>query len=313
MASASVHQAVLLSEVLEGLKAARPQPGEFLDCTFGGGGHSEAILQANAQHRVFGVDRDPDAIARSERMRVVYAGRLQVQHGTFADIAQRYVGTQRFDGILADLGFSSDQLEAGRGFSFSKDEALDMRMDPSSGQSAAELLNSASLPQLINILRDGGLPAEARALAQQIVKFRPFHRSAELARACAQLRLPRLAQKHIHPATLVFQAVRIAVNAEFEQLEALLNVVPQLAKASSRVAVISFHSLEDQRVTRIMRSWEGRDQVSASWAGGRPESSPTKGKLLTKKALVPQEAEIERNPRSRSARLRVFEFAADYH
>ena len=305
----SVHVPVLLAECLDVLKAGAG--GVFCDCTLGGGGHTRAILDAHPANQVFALDRDLSAVQRAQRWSDAYGDRLQVFHSAFADAGEIFAG-QKFDGILADLGFSSDQLLSGRGFSFLQDEPLDMRMDLTQGSSAAEILNSVSKSDLAKILKEGGLQNEARIIADVLVRERENKRistTKELASIIVNLRLKRLIEKDIHPATLVFQALRIAVNQELKQIKTFLQFVPQCVKPSARLAIISFHSLEDQLVTKTLRSWQRGPDRPASWAGTVVNDEiPVRGTLLSREAIVASEAERQSNPRSRSAKLRVFEF-----
>lgn len=301
--SGTHHIPVLLQEAVEGLHAIGG--GVFLDCTFGGGGHSQAILEANSENIVVGADRDKRALLRAESVASKYVGRFESIHSSFSDLSTKLDG-RKFNGILADLGISTDQLKEDRGFSFGDDSALDMRMDESSELSAAQIVNSYDPQELFVILKEGGVGAEARAIAQAIVAARPLETTKELARVIARVpQRGRAKGKQSNPATVVFQAIRIAVNDEFAQIKALLKAIPLLITPGGRLAIISFHSLEDKAVTRVLRKWEG-EQAPALWPGARSEKSF--GTLLTKKAILPAEQECKENPSARSARLRVFEF-----
>lgn len=292
----TVHQSVLLTETVEYLRAK--DGGMFLDCTLGGGGHTAAILAANPANRVVAIDRDPRAIARAEqRFKGEPEGRIRILSGRFGEVAQG-LRDEKFDGILADLGMSTDQLMGGTGFSFKDKEELDMRMNPHEGITAQDLLNSASDPTLREVFYKGGLDRWARKLAKEIIAARPISCAKDFAgivdRFCGS-----------DNRAVAFQCLRIAVNEEFLEIENLLKGAPKLAKNGTRFAFITFHSLEDQLVTGQFRKWAGADAAPA-WFG--KEEDARLGKLLTKKPVVPSEEEVKRNPASRSARLRVFEF-----
>lgn len=295
------HIPVMCSEVLELLRAS--QGGVFLDCTFGGGGHTGALLNAHTSNIVFAIDRDPRAVERGRR-RFAAEPRLTLQHGRFSDLP-RLTDTERFDGILADLGMSTDQLWENRGFSFNDNDDFDMRMDPSHGVTAAEMVNSLDRRGLTQVLRTGGLGREAGVVAAAIISGRPISSPKQLAEVVKGA-LRAQAHEDTHPATVVFQALRIAVNREFEELEALLRYVPTIAHSGSRFAAICFHSQEDQKVARTLRTWEQGAEFSATWPGTR--TSQSLGRLLTRKALEPGTCEITSNPSARSARVRCFEF-----
>lgn len=307
------HVPVLVREVLEGLGVERG--GSFLDCTLGGGGHSSAILGAHPNASIVAVDRDLRAVVRA-RARFQEEDRIAIHHGRFGDVGQ-IVGVSgdgefglatdaqlRFDGVLADLGMSTDQLVEGRGFSFRDAGSLDMRMDEGEGVTAASIINSSSIGELIRILRIGGVGREVSRISHEIVRARPIQSGQILADLVARV-VPRTPGGS-HPATVVFQALRIAVNREWEEIELLLRVVPRMMKPGGRLAIICFHSLEDQRVTRRLRQWAAGDTAPASRADMRKERPI--GRLLTKSAIEPRPEEVEANPASRSARLRVFEF-----
>ena len=300
----SVHVPVLCEQVVSMLKAA--ESGCFLDCTLGGGGHTAALLDAHRDNRVMAIDRDPRAIERSAWLQSKYQARFSIKQGTFSQISSLYPG-ERFDGILADLGVSTDQLKEERGFSFNDSVDLDMRMNPSEGESAAELLERVSAQELFVILRQGGVGPEARQVAAAIIRERPFTSAQHFAEFLANLSILKAKKKKSHPATVIFQALRIAVNREIEEIEALMAQAPQVTKSGGRLAVITFHSLEDTIVTRQMRAWENQGSAPAGYRGVRAE--PRLGKVITRKPITASDAEVEINPASRSASLRVFEFA----
>jgi 16S rRNA (cytosine1402-N4)-methyltransferase len=299
----SVHISVLRDEVIGMLRAE--QGGTFLDCTLGGGGHTAAILAASEDANVFALDRDQAALDRSSWISERYQGKFTAKHGSFS-AASSFYQEKKFDGILADLGLSTDQLHEERGFSFNDHSALDMRMDCSQGESVAELLERVSAQELYVILRQGGVGPEARSVAAALLRNKPFKSTRELAALLQELPALRAKKKKTHPATVVFQALRIAVNREIEEIETFMHQVPQMIKPGGRLAVITFHSLEDRLVTHQMRAWENQGSAPAGYRGAARE--PKLGRVLTRKPITPNEKEIERNPASRSAQLRVFEF-----
>ncbi len=298
----SIHIPVLLNEVIEALKAR--EGGMFLDCTFGGGGHTEAILKSHPENRVVGCDRDLGAITKAENK---FKGNqnLTLIHTPFSNITA-FTGSKKFSGILADLGMSTDQLKGDRGFSFEDASPLDMRMDSAQNYSAQNVVNDLSEQVLYVALKRGGVGQEARKVAKNIVTKRPINNTRELARAVRDVASRGKDGKLRDAATVVFQAIRIEVNSEFSEIQKLLESLSHLTQSGSRVAIISFHSLEDEIVTKKMRQWASGETAPA-WMGGS-NRAVSLGRLITKKAITPSEAEVEANPASRSARLRVFEF-----
>ncbi|MEF3274371.1 MAG: 16S rRNA (cytosine(1402)-N(4))-methyltransferase RsmH [Chloroflexus sp.] len=290
------HTPVLLAEVVAAL-APRPG-GRYLDATVGGGGHALAVLQAAQPGGVLlGIDADPAALAAAAE-RLTEAGLQQqaiLRHGSFADLEQlaNEAGFTTFDGILFDLGVSSYQLDTPeRGFSFAADGPLDMRLDPTRGVTAADLVNRSSERELAEIIFQYGEEPAARRIARAIVERRriqPFQRTADLAALVARIVGGR--HRRIHPATRTFQALRIAVNRELDQLAAALPQAANLLAPGGRLAVISFHSLEDRIVKHFMRT---------EASGERPRLA-----LFTKKPVTATDEEIAINPRARSAKLRV--------
>ncbi|MCS6889245.1 MAG: 16S rRNA (cytosine(1402)-N(4))-methyltransferase RsmH [Chloroflexus sp.] len=276
-----------------------PRPGgRYLDATVGGGGHALAVLQAaQPGGMLLGIDADPDALAATAE-RLAEAGLRQqavLRHGSFADLAAlaTEAGFTAVDGILFDLGVSSYQLDTPeRGFSFAADGPLDMRLDPTQGLTAADLVNRLSERELADILFQYGEEHAARRIARAIVERRraqPFLRTADLAAVVARA----VGGRHgrIHPATRTFQALRIAVNQELDRLAAALPQAVALLAPGGRLAVISFHSLEDRIVKQFLRT---------EAAGETPRLA-----LITKKPVVASDAEVAANPRARSAKLRV--------
>lgn len=300
---ATVHIPVLRNEVVSYLKAH--EGGNFLDCTLGGAGHTKALLDAHPQNTVVAIDRDRRAIERAQSWQHSYGERFTLHHADFSELPA-VIGMTRFSGVLADLGLSTDQLEEERGFSFNDRVRLDMRMDSRSTLTAETIVNEYGERELFVLLREGGVGSEAKFIARAIVRARPIADAralGEIVRGAVR----NTGGKTVHPATVVFQALRIAVNQEFAQIRALLDLAPRIASAGGRLAVISFHSLEDKLVTATMRRWQAGEQYPPNWRGSRNEK-PVLGKLLTKKALMAGDEELGLNPSARSARMRVFEF-----
>jgi len=306
--SSNAHVPVLLGPVLDGLKI---KPGGcYVDGTFGRGGHSKEILkQLGSDGRLIAIDRDPQAIA-SVPTSLTGDPRFELVRGEIAQletiIDERGL-VEKVDGLLFDLGVSSPQLdEADRGFSFMRDGPLDMRMDPDSGTSASEWLATVDERELKHVLRKFGEENNAGRIARAIVAAReeaPISRTAQLARIVEEAS-PRRGQK-IHPATKTFQAIRIAVNAELEQLEAVLSQSVRVMRKGARLCVISFHSLEDRIVKRFMRDASRETEQYRGMPNVPPEFQP-KLKIVGK-AIQATEEEIELNRRARSAHLRIAE------
>ncbi len=301
------HVPVMLGQAVEALRASKG--GMFLDCTFGGGGHSRALLEASPDAWVIALDRDGRAIERGRRWGSRYGERLELIHAPFSKV-ESVVSFRGFDGVLADLGMSTDQLREGRGFSFADTDALDMRMDEGSGETAAEFVNHAPEHDIYVALAEGGVGVNARGIARAIVNERPFETAQQLAEVIRFSHLGKRSDSKVHPATVVFQALRMKVNREREEIDALLDAAPRLVKDGGRLAVITFHSVEDKLVTNRMRSWESAGSYPASWRGPRTEKKI--GRVVNRKPIVPTDEEIASNPASRSARLRVFEFERDF-
>jgi 16S rRNA (cytosine1402-N4)-methyltransferase len=288
------HIPVMTSEVLQHL---RPEGGGvFVDCTVGLGGHARALLEAGAS-RVLGLDRDPEALARAEETLAPWSDRIALVHADFRALDEILDRQQmaRIDGALADLGVSSLQLDApGRGFSFGRDEPLDMRMDGSSGDTAADLVARATERELADTIFTYGEERFSRRIARAIVAARqeaPVDTTARLA-AIVRRAIPRRGFMRIDPATRTFQALRIWVNRELEGLDRFIEIAVARLRAGARIAIISFHSLEDRVVKHTMRALEQREPLV---------------RVLTRKPVIPTEREVERNPRARSAKLRAAE------
>ena len=276
------HRAVLVQAVV-GVLGDRDL---VLDCTLGPGGHARALLEAGVG-RVIGIDRDPAAVSEASERLAPFGERFRAEVARFSDVegVAARLGLEAIDGVLYDLGVSSRHLDdPGRGFSYRSEGPLDMRMG-SGGEPAAELVNTIDERDLVRILREYGEERFAGRIARAIVRRRPFATTTELAATVAAA-VPK--QRGAHPARRTFQALRIAVNAELEELAASLPQVASLLAPHGRLAAISYHSLEDRIVKRFVA---GRDDL----------------KPLTKKPIRPSEDEVAANPRSRSARLRAAE------
>ena len=300
----TAHLPVMFEQVMEGLRVV--EDGTYLDGTFGRGGHARGVLQRLGDGgRLLLMDKDPEAIAVAEREFGADA-RVAIRRGSFADLGAWEAAAAGLDGVLLDLGVSSPQLDvAGRGFSFGKDGPLDMRMDPDSGESAAQWLARADEREIADVLWTYGEERMSRRIARAIVAHRatrPFERTTELAELIASV-MPR-GQHHIHPATRSFQAIRIHVNRELEDLERGLDAAHDALRPGGRLAVISFHSLEDRIAKRFIAA-----RAKAPPGNRRlPEASdfvPTLRAIGGAGKARPDE--LARNPRARSAVLRVAE------
>lgn len=299
----SCHIAVLKDEVVEMLKAK--EGGIFLDGTLGGGSHAEGVLEANPSNILYACDRDKRAVDRTAHRLSRFGNRVHIFQSRFSEISL-LTGDVRFTGILLDLGTSMDQLRENRGFSFEDSTRLDMRMDESEAGSAWELINRADPHQLFITLKEGGVGREARTVVDAIVSNRPVERTSDLARIINRAVAGKTAHKAINPSTVVFQALRIAVNREYEELKRFLEQAPSLVQPRGRLACISFHSGEDKIVAGTFREWAAGDTAPAHLPVAR--SREVLGALVNRKPVIASEEEVARNPSSRSARLRVFEF-----
>lgn len=303
------HVSVLLREALDLLK---PEPGgRYIDGTLGGGGHGEAILTASAPDGlVLGLDRDDQALAAAGQRLHEFGARLITRQASFADVREVLdeIGWDRVDGIILDLGVSSWQIDAPeRGFSFRSGGPLDMRMDRRQTLDARSLVNGASEEELTRIFRDYGEEPQARRIAERIAaerKSRPIETTDDLARLVEGAKGGR--RRDHHPATQVFQALRIAVNRELDQLEKFLADGFALLRPGGRLAIIAFHSLEDRLVKNAFRKWS-RACLCPPRALVCQCGWSAKVKLLTKRPVVPSDTEISANPRARSAKLRAVE------
>ncbi|WP_456455432.1 16S rRNA (cytosine(1402)-N(4))-methyltransferase RsmH [Thermovibrio sp.] len=286
------HPPVLLKESLEYLKAE--EGGVFVDATLGGGGHTEAILKANPKNRVIGIDRDEEAVERAIKRLKPYGDRVSIYHGNFSQIDQvlKEEGIEKVKGILFDLGVSHFHLRGERGFTVWKEQPLDMRMDRRQKLTAKEVVNELSERELAQIIFKYGQERFARKIAREIVKRRklkPIETTKELAEIVERV-IPKKvwAGKKRHPAVKTFQAIRIYVNKEFEEIEEAIPKSATFIEEGGRIVVITFHSLEDRLVKNLLKGLEGF-------------------KVLTKKPVEPKEEEVRENPAARSAKLRAAE------
>jgi len=294
----ATHEPVMVAETLEWLSPGRG--GTFLDCTVGLGGHARALLDAGAG-RVIGIDRDAEALGRAASALAPWAARVDLVHADYRTAREVLAarGVDAVDGALADLGVSSLQLDdETRGFSFRHDAPLDMRMDRSAGPTAAELLRTVSEADLADVIYRFGEERFARRIARSVVEARrraPIATTGELA-SLVRRAMPRRGWQRIDPATRTFQALRIWVNGELDGLDQFLGDVARLLRAGARLVVIAFHSLEDRIVKHTFRSLEKGGDVAL--------------RILTRRPMVPDDAETARNPRARSAKLRAAERVA---
>lgn len=308
------HEPVLYHETLFYL---RPRPGgKYIDGTVGAGGHTAGLLALSEPNgMVLGLDRDAEAIAYCRRRLASESGRLMLVQANYSDMAE-VAGQSDFaavDGILLDLGLSSRQLaESKRGFSFRSDGPLDMRFDTTKGRTAADLLNELDESELAEILHLYGEVPQSRTVARTIIESRPLQTTRQLTEIAERManRNRRSRARRIHPATRIFQALRIAVNEELSALERVLPDTVTLLKPGGRLAIISFHSLEDRIVKRFIRDQSSDcicpPEVPVCTCDTEPQLN-----RVTRKVIRPSEQEVTSNPRSRSARLRVAEKVAN--
>lgn len=282
------HIPVLLNDVMEGLALS---PNEHVvDCTLGDGGHALSMLERTAPGgRLVGIDRDPEAIERVRQLLKNFENRAMLVHDSFRNL-RAIVEAHHFPrphAILFDLGWSMPQVkERGRGFSFMQDEPLDMRFDPTQGETAAELINGSTVAELARILRLYGEESRARQIAEALYRARPVARTTDVVKAVGEVYRGR--RGRIHPATLTFQALRIAVNDELGALKEALPQAVDLLEKGGRLAVITFHSLEDRIIKQYFKTEK-------------------RVRIITKKPIVASAREVRENPAARSAKLRVAE------
>ncbi len=305
------HVPVLLKEAVESLDCT--SSGIYVDGTLGGGGHAFEILRQTAPGgRLFGIDTDADALLEAENKLAVFGERKTLVQANFSNMKEVLAarGIEKVRGILLDLGVSSYQLDtAERGFSFASDAPLDMRLDQGNGPSAYDVVNTATEKELVRILRDYGEEQMAGRVARAIVSARrlsAIRTTGELAGIVSKAMPPQRRRGRIHPATKTFQAVRIAVNDELDNLRRALTDGVDLLETGGRLSIISFHSLEDRIVKETFRAWEKGcvcpGDIPFCICGGQ-----SKGRVLTRKPVVAGFEELQRNPRARSAKLRTFE------
>ncbi len=302
---AAFHQPVMVEEVVRALQVH--DGGRYVDATVGTGGHAQAILEAAPRVRLLGLDVDPDALALARERLAPYGDRVVLRRASYTRLPTELarLGWEEVDGIVADLGVSSLQLDRpDRGFSFREAGPLDMRFDPEAPVTAAQLVNTLTEEALAEIFWKYGEERYARRIARAIVRARPLHTTRELADLVA--RVVPFQRPGFHPATRVFQALRIAVNRELENLERFLPLAIEALKPGGRLAVIAFHSLEDRIVKHVFKE-EARGCVC-------PPSVPVcqcgrtpRVRIVKPFPMRPSEEEVRRNPRARSARLRVVE------
>jgi 16S rRNA (cytosine1402-N4)-methyltransferase len=286
------HIPVLVRETIDFLNV-RPE-GNYIDATLGAGGHAQEILKRLGSGRLLGLDRDPQALEVAGQKLAGFGEKLIMQKGNFAqiDVLHAASGLPPVDGVVVDLGLSSMQLDdASRGFSFNLPGPLDMRMDPQIETTAADLVNHLPERDLADIFFKLGEERHSRRIARAIVKARPYRLTTELAQVVTRAIPSRAGLHQIHPATRTFLALRLAVNAELENLEQFLDRVLVVLRPGGRVVILSFHSLEDRQVKQAFRRWQGEGRAS----------------VLTRKVVRPGDVEIQNNPRARSAKLRAAE------
>ena len=307
------HFSVLKNEVLEALKVER---GAIIDCTLGYGGHTLSLLEQNPNIHIYAFDRDENALSLAKQRLAPYASRLHIQHCAFANALDSLGNEQlaQVKGILADIGVSSMQLDdKHRGFSFTSNN-LDMRMDSTQNLNAAKVINTYSAMRLEEIFRIYGEIRQSKKLTELIVSARekkPFESALELSELIER-HFPRIGG--IHPATLAFQALRIEVNGELEQLQTLLQSIESAfingVLYDCKVAIISFHSLEDRIIKQTFKQWAKSCKCEENALKCECGNNNALGSILTKKPILPSETEIIQNKRSRSAKLRIFQLGA---
>ncbi len=302
------HIPVLYREVITAFDDI--EEGIIVDCTMGYAGHSSMLLEAKEKITLIGIDQDQTAIDFSTKRLAAFGERAKIKKGRFSDVIKAIIaeeGAENIRGILADIGVSSLQLDQKeRGFSY-ESETLDMRMDRGAALSAAEVINGYSQQELEHILREYGEIRNAAQIASEIVKHRPFTSAKDLSDVVKPFG-PR--GKKIHPATLVMQAIRIEVNDELGELSRLLDAIEEADLPHARIAIITFHSLEDRMVKQRFSQWKQSCICPPEAMRCTCGNDHSKGKIVTKKPLTAKKDELKENARSRSAKLRVFEMGA---
>lgn len=295
------HIPVLFDEVIDTFKDL--ESGYIIDCTLGYGGHSLGILESNPNIKLICNDQDDEALAFSKNRLEKYKDRIIFNKGNFKDVINKFKD-QNIVGVLADIGVSSLQLDKNeRGFGFTS-ETLDMRMDQNQELSAATVVNEYTQKQLEDIFKEYGEVREYKKVASLIVENRPFHSSKELAEFISK----NMYKGKLHPATLPFQGIRIEVNNELGVLKELFEQIKEADFSNTKVAIISFHSLEDRIVKTIFKRWTLKCICPAHVMRCECGNNHQKGKLITRKPIIPTASEIKQNPRSRSSKMRVFKF-----
>ncbi|NJC96407.1 MAG: 16S rRNA (cytosine(1402)-N(4))-methyltransferase [Anaerolineales bacterium] len=300
------HQPVLYKEIIHALQPRRG--GRYVDGTLGAGGHARGILEACAPDgQLLGLDVDPQALAIARKTLAPYEGRIHLAQASYASLAAQLdqLGWDEVDGIVLDLGASSMQFDTPeRGFSFMQDAPLDMRFGPGIPQTAADLVNKLPERELADLIYQYGEERDSRRIARAIVKARPLHTTRELVGVIEAIS-PRRGDR-VHPATRTFQALRIAVNDELSSIETVLPQAVAGLRSGGRLAVISFHSLEDRIVKEFFRS-QSRDLINPPYERIYEEERKATLKEVNRKPITPSEEEIRNNPRARSAKLRIAE------
>ena len=302
----SPHQPVLYKEIIHALQPRRG--GRYVDGTLGAGGHARGILEASVPDgQLLGLDVDPQALALARKILAPYEQRIHLAQASYTSLSSQLatLGWDKVDGIVLDLGASSMQFDTPeRGFSFAQDAPLDMRFGPSMLKTAADLVNELPERELADLIYRYGEERDSRKIARAIVKVRPLHTTRELV-AVIEAVSPRRGDR-IHPATRTFQALRIAVNEELASIEEVLPQAVTRLKSGGRLAVISFHSLEDRIVKDFVRE-QSRDLVNPPYEQIYPEERKATLKEVNRKPITPSDEEVKSNPRARSAKLRIVE------
>lgn len=302
------HIPVLYREVIEAFETI--EDGIIIDCTMGYGGHSSMILEANPNIKLIAIDQDQTAIDFSSKRLAKYANRVEIRKGRFSSVIKEILaeyGTQEIKGVLADIGVSSLQLDQKeRGFSYESDN-LDMRMDKDAPLTAQSVVNEYSQSELEKILLEYGELRNYKKIAETIIKKRPFFSAKDLGEAVKN-DMPR--GKKIHPSTLLMQAIRIEVNDELGELKSLLTSLKDAQLSEARIAIISFHSLEDRIVKQEFVSWAKSCICPPEVFRCECGNNHSLGKIITRKPLMAKEDELRENIRSRSAKMRIFQMGS---